>query len=287
MAESNVPPWTRETSWRQGHVLPNEATSALNLLHRESPHETCVVVVSHDCDIAQDDLGIEPGIEVIVGRCIEKIDHNFSSTKNPRVLHLEMKRGGAIIAVALDATKKQTLQKCQLAEWAPDSSYELSVSDLSSLKRWLGVRYNRAAFPNEFERRLTGLGLRQKIEKALKPANEIISSIYFDLTPLVELSATDYAVYELTIVLLFKAGANPEKTAARAEKVADQIVSDFETRCYDEGTNSWQHVRLKDCMAISEEDAPVAKFKDLQQWRLDHWSFKPGANAALPPDLDT
>jgi hypothetical protein len=287
MASLIVPVWTRETSWRQGHVLLPETVSALNLQHQESPDETCVVVVSHDCDIAQDNLVTEPHVEVIIGRRLARVDNNYTLTKNPRILHLEMSRSGTVTAIALDATGKRSVRKDKLAEWTHDSGYLLTAPDLVILKKWLGVRYNRAAFPNEFERRLTDLDLKAKIEKALRPANKIISAIYFKLDTFDEMRSTDSTPYELTIVLLYEPGRDPDKAAGQADKVALQISSDFEARCYIEATDTWEYLKLKSCLAISEEDASVAQVKELQQWRLDQWSFKPGVTVALPPTLDT
>ena len=69
--------WTRDTPWRQGHVLTAEAIQALGLSHPETPDSTCVVVISHDCDLANDALQIEPDVEVIVGRHLPKGDGNY------------------------------------------------------------------------------------------------------------------------------------------------------------------------------------------------------------------
>jgi hypothetical protein len=81
--------WTRDTPWRQGHVLTAEAAQALGLSHPESPDSTCVVVISHDCDLANDVLQIEPDVEVIVGRSVPKGDGNYFWAKAPRTLHIE------------------------------------------------------------------------------------------------------------------------------------------------------------------------------------------------------
>ena len=48
--------WTRYTSWRQGHVLPAEAVRILGISNSDALENTCVVVIGHDCDLANDDL---------------------------------------------------------------------------------------------------------------------------------------------------------------------------------------------------------------------------------------
>ncbi len=61
--------WTRDTPWRQGHLLGADAISALGLSHPFVPENTAVVVATHDCDLAQVPKG-EPCVEVILGRAI-------------------------------------------------------------------------------------------------------------------------------------------------------------------------------------------------------------------------
>ena len=56
--------WSRETHWRQGSVLPDDASKALELSHPESPERTFVVVISHDCDLAADP-DREPLVELV------------------------------------------------------------------------------------------------------------------------------------------------------------------------------------------------------------------------------
>ena len=69
--------WTRDTPWRQGHVLTAEATQALGLSHPETPDSTCVVVISHDCDLANHDLQVEPHVEIIIGRHLPEGNGNY------------------------------------------------------------------------------------------------------------------------------------------------------------------------------------------------------------------
>ena len=53
--EEGQPQWSRKTPWRQGHVLCAKARAATGLSHADAD-ATCVVVISHDCDVANDDL---------------------------------------------------------------------------------------------------------------------------------------------------------------------------------------------------------------------------------------
>jgi hypothetical protein len=65
--------WSRQTPWRQSHVLTKESSVALGLVSAENVDSTSVVVISHDCDLAQV-VEAEPLVEVIVSQRIEKLD---------------------------------------------------------------------------------------------------------------------------------------------------------------------------------------------------------------------
>ena len=100
--EEGQPQWSRETPWRQGHVLCAKARVALELRHADAD-ATCVVVISHDCDLASDDLDAEPHVEVIIGRVVSAPNGNFSWGKAPRTLHLPMQRNGGLEHMTLKA----------------------------------------------------------------------------------------------------------------------------------------------------------------------------------------
>ena len=79
--------WSRKTLWRQGSVLPEDASKALDLSHPESPERTFAVVISHDCDLVQDP-GKEPFGELVTGRVIDAIKAD-SHAKTARRLQIE------------------------------------------------------------------------------------------------------------------------------------------------------------------------------------------------------
>jgi hypothetical protein len=142
--------WTRDTPWRQGHVLTAEATQALGLSHPETPDSTCVVVISHDCDLANHDLQVEPHVEIIIGRHLPEGNGNYFWAKAPRSLHVDGLRDDAPTIVELVATDKGAVPKEALAAFTPDTSFSFSGKSLSALRSWLGLRYNRTAFPDPF-----------------------------------------------------------------------------------------------------------------------------------------
>jgi hypothetical protein len=139
--------WERDTPWRQGHVLPQEAVS---LLLPDLTETVIVIVISHDCDIAQDPA-VEPTVEVITGRPVREVDGNFTHAKNARRLHLTFSRGTKQLSVELEASRKTAIEKHQLRHFRPVETVQMTAAERTILQRWLAARYRRAAFPDEFE----------------------------------------------------------------------------------------------------------------------------------------
>ena len=52
---------------------------------------------------------------------------------------------------------------------------------LERFQRWLATRYRRAAFPDEFERRLNDTGVSKRIAKILEPLGKHLVAVFFDV----------------------------------------------------------------------------------------------------------
>lgn len=266
--------WTRDTPWRQGSVLPADAIQALGLAHPDTPDATCVVVISHDCDLANDDLQIEPEVEVIIGCHPQKADGNYFWAKAPRTLHLDVLRNGDSAIVELIATAKYLIPKQALAAFAPDATYSFSGKSLSALRSWLGVRYNRAAFPDPFVSRLSKSKVDKGLAKLIEPLGNLLSAVYFDVDGGKEIDHSDGSAYDLKIVLAYPPGDDPEQTADEVEKLEASIDALFSKKHFDSATGEWNGIALKGCMSISEDDLPVSKTRLLTQWRLEYMTLK-------------
>lgn len=266
--------WTRDTPWRQGHLLTPEAAQALGLSHPESPDSTCVVVISHDCDLANDALHIEPDVEVIIGRRVQKGDGNYFWAKAPRTLHVDALHGGGVAVIELVATTKRTIPKQTLAAFTPDTAYALPGKSLSALRTWLGVRYNRAAFPDPFVNRLSEFKVDKRLAKIIEPVGNLLSAVYFDVDGGSEIDRSDGSPYNLKIVLAYPPGEDPEQAADDVEKIETAITTLFEDKHFDQGSGKWNGIALKQCMSISEDDLSVSKARLLTQWRLEYMTIK-------------
>lgn len=266
--------WTRNTPWRQGHVLTKDAAEELGLLHPETPDATCVVVISHDCDLANDDLQAEPGVEVIVGRRLEKGNGSYFWAKAPRTLHAYVLQDDAVVVVELVATSKRLVQKQALAAYSPDAAFSFSGKAFSALRSWLAVRYNRAAFPDAFVDRMAQSKVGKRLAKIIEPTGDLLSAVYFDVDGGMDIDRSDGSAYELKIVLAYDPGEDPEQAAESVQELETAITGEFEKRHFDHALDQWNGIALKTCMSISEDDLRVGQARQLTEWRLEYMTLK-------------
>jgi hypothetical protein len=271
--------WNRDTPWRQGHLLNDDAIEALDLRHPTNPEQTVVVVVTHDCDLSQDPKG-EPSVELVVGTIAAK-DGNYTHGKTARRLHIHY-GGEAACWVELEATAKVAIDKWALNAFAPRSDATLDPGGRAILQSWLASRYRRSAFPDEFERRLLReTKLAEKIQKAVKPYGELISGIFFDVDEGVEVVRDGPDdTYKLDIIILHVAEPDFDVAEKAARAVADAIEKAFTDRLFDEATG-WRYIELSSCEPIAETALDYQTFKQMKKWRLEHMSL--AAEPQQPP----
>ena len=271
--------WSRETYWHQGSVLPDNASEVLALSHPESPERTFVVVISHDCDLAADPER-EPLVELVTGRIIDAIKAD-SHAKSARRLQIEFQGLQGPIAVELLATHKSFVQKSDLAPFDPRADVNLDAQGLSILQRWLAARYRRAAFPDEFERRLKEARLPRRIEKALNAAGKHVIAVFFDVDGGEDIQRNgpdDF--YRLGIYLLYDTTQNEPEAEAATRSASDQIEEAFE-KAFRSKDNSWRNIRLEYCDVMSDQALSYGNSLHFKQWRLEHISLEDDPPQAL------
>lgn len=273
MEDAQVPEWSRDTPWRQGQLLGIEAVEALGFAHPEFPTDSAVVVISHDCDLANDNLKAEPFVEVVIGRKLATAKGDFAWGKSPRTLHLEYSQSGAPVFIELVATDKVCIDKNLLASFVPDATYQLSPKFLSALRHWLSVRYNRAAYPDQFVDRMKDAKLDEKLANRVRKYPDI-STIFFDVDRGEEKDHSDGSPYELSIILAYVPGDDPDATFDRLSSAEDEIEQLFKERAYDAKTETWKGIALRRCILVSEDDLTVSQARMLSQWRLEHMSLR-------------
>ncbi len=264
--------WNRDTPWRQGHLLGNDAIEALGLHHAVASDETLVIVASHDCDLSQGPER-ERVVEVVVGRLVTDKDGNCTHAKNARKLHVEFV-GAAAFWAEFEATAKLSIDKRALIDFIPRPEAHLSPENHAIFQMWLASRYRRSAFPDEFERRLIKeFKLDEKIAKAVKPHGELIAGVFFDVDEGAEVTRDGPDdTYTLDITILHSAEPDFDAAEKAADTAAKAIEKAFKDKLFDP-TKTWQHIELRFCETVSESVLTYQQFKQLKRWRLEHISL--------------
>ena len=190
---------------RQCDVFDN---SVLNRLQALCPinlnvvlsEKSFCVVVSQDCDIVHKETEEEPFIEFIIGKFSE--DKSCKNGKNPRKLHLE--NNGQILEFIIHNrffVKKDSLVGFKVS----DVLFELSRDNKKILKKWLGNRYTRAAFPDEFNTRLAKAKVSKLTEKGISSR---VSHIFFEVEDR-ELSSEE--IYQLNVMVVVDNSGDVDK----------------------------------------------------------------------------
>lgn len=274
--------WRRDTPWRQGHILPPAASAELKLL-RPDGEEAFTMVVSHDCDLAQDPA-VEEGVEVMVGRRIAQADGNYSHAKNARRLHLTFTGGDDSVVAEFTSDSKRIVSKERLSVFSPLNSVRATPSERVILQRWLASRYRRSSFPDEFDRRLDALGLREAIAKALKKHGRSISAIYFDVDGGDEVKRSEpQDTYALSIYLLFDTSHDADVAEKAGMEAATAILEVFKKKCCSIA-GVWHDIQLLECEVVSDRVMTVQQADSLQRWSADHLSLRATPPAVMRQD---
>lgn len=282
--------WDRSTPWRQGHILKPETIA---LLGEPEPEEQRIaaVVASHDCDLSQP-AESEPLVEIILGRYIDAPDGNYTNSKNLRLLHIECSTHTGTTWIELDTRRRVSVPKELLSgvagapfEHEPSHLQQLSNRERNTLQLWLAARYRRAAFPDEFDRRLKDeVRLLEPLSKALRETGQFIPAIFFDLDEGMELQREGANnLYELAIILLYATDRDPQAAEAAALAAKNLIETAFKKRCQPKdahGAEAWQWIELVDVIVMSDTALTYAQSTQLKKWQIDHISLR--ADPAQP-----
>ena len=205
----NDPDYFKKNGWRQGSIIDDESVltaffkNFCGYIPSDSPSPDFLILLSQDCDIFHHKVGDEPYIDFIAGRLGEKKDGSLFYGKNPRKLQIEHDKGIiSFIIHDIFRVTKDIFEKIN----PKHASMVLDRNDIKQIVNWISKRYARAAFPDEFIKRLKNS--KYPIEKISK--NEIMEQvvlIYIDISD--EELNTDQ-IYKVTMVIGVQHGLEQE-----------------------------------------------------------------------------
>jgi len=257
-------PWSRDTTWRQGSILAQIDFQTVDLT--EEPDADLAIAISHDCDIANDKLDIEPAVEFIFACIKDTHNGNCTNGKNPRTLHLDYISDGKTVYLELVASKRLMLKKNKLRKVQPDKAYELNAHSRQILQSWLAARYRRHALPNSLVDRLKAV-LKYIEEKGKKNSSGILS-FHLSYEPKEELSPEE--PYELSISIVYI--TDEPKYEKMAKEIANSLKTEFPKLLAN--TKDSGKVDLRKCEAFSEMEFTLRDMREMVEYHLEHVSYR-------------
>jgi hypothetical protein len=247
--------------WRQGSVFTLQASAPVVVANRERisvpqfniPDGARLILVSHDCDIVHPGPH-EPRIEVCPAvRLNGALSGNFTGTRNPRRLHIELEIGGARHGYELRAPTRFTLPREILQDSAPDQNARITVKHHRYFCHWLAKRVRRTALPTAFDQRVSAQ-VRSAIRDLLHPLADSIESILIALDPRDEELGPDQS-YVVQIVALMEAEDFADQHRREAVEGATQALQNLLDHC--------GGIELDACVCQSLSEMTLDVFRDL------------------------
>ena len=244
----------RQKGWRQGSILENVACVA-----PDSHSGAMGILLSHDCDIVQPSLEKEPDVEILIAVPTDTLNGNYTLGKNPRYYHFHV--DGKFYEIK--ATNR-VIKSRQLLIDSDPSTLQLSVDEVNGIVHWFAQRYERPAFPDNFNNRLSET--RKVIGRILKESGHLISGIYI-ACPHEELPNTQPYKIVLHVVMAVKDYGNTIK-ASKCEDMAQQILDAINE--HSQGIV----IENSDNVCINEKELSLHDLRTIKRFTsFDHLSF--------------
>lgn len=264
--------------WRQGSVVKKlDIPDLLAFIGEENTSaEIHLIVASQSCDIANNNIDIDPSIELLIARTIVQKDGNLTFNKNPRQLHTQLKifTGTADIfsyeLIEIRIAERILVPKEYLASLSPDDSTQLEAEQLEACVNWLSARYSRPALPTEFNKRIENADKKGHLRKKAKTLNEKLSGIYVEIIPFDEIAeGENYSVNLLGLVTEMNEAEIPkaESSLKNIEDILKAAQMEVKT------------------VVRSEANISLAQIKRFKRFYFDDLSFKDDTD--LPPEVTT
>jgi len=246
----------RTLGWHQGAVIEVPPGSQLAELLGD---EAYAVVVSQDCDVVAL-VSTEACVDLIPATVPETAAGDLRYGKNPRRLCVELTNGKF---ANLDIRRRRTVQKADVVGIAP-TAQPCVPKDRKLLAKWLGKRYSRPAFPDEFNVRLDGQ--KKKLSKLSKrEEGKHITAIFLSLNTEEELAdGEDYKVL-VWLACRTEAAGDPQRRAP-LEKYAKELA---------DAVDACDGIEVAEYELRAEFDVSLEDLRDMKRYDFDYRSEAP------------
>lgn len=266
--------------WRQGSVFTLAASGPIVLAYRDSimvpalaiDDNARLLLTSHDCDIVHRGLH-EPRIEVCPAVAVRgRMDGNFTGTRNPRRLHLELEVAGAPQPFELRAPTRFCIPRETLESSLPDPDTRIAPRHHNHFCHWLAKRFRRAALPTAFDNRISA-DTRREIRAILRPLQDSIDSVLIAIDPDDrELDANTPYVVQVVALMEDENFLDPRRRAL-VENALQQVQQAIDRSV---------GIELETCVSESMARMSVDIFRDFAIWDYDELSLEADAEPPQP-----
>lgn len=261
--------------WRQGSVFGLQASTPIIVANRERisvpqftiPDDSRLILVSHDCDIVHPGPH-EPRIEVCPAAPLNgALSGNFTGTRNPRRLHVELEINGARHGYELRAPTRFLLPREILQESGPDANAALTTKHHRHFCHWLAKRVRRTALPTAFDGRIPP-ETRSEIRNILHPLADSIDSFLIALDPSDEELGPEQN-YVVQVVALMEPEDFEDQESRQVVEGAMHTLQNLLDHC--------DGIELDACVCQPMSGMTLDVFRDFSIWDYDDLSFAAGA----------
>jgi hypothetical protein len=248
------PDLIRAAGWRQGSVIVKVNASDQFKLLVDGEAFTHWIVLSQDCDLIHSSYEVEPHVEILGCSVVSKADGNLSHGKNPRRVHFPIKQGGTNLVLQGCIHDRFQIRRDTLEGMKPSATCALMAVDARMIVEWVGRRYTRSAFPDNFNNRIREKG--PGIKRVLENHGEVISGIYLWLSSYEEFG--EGVPYQVALRLTM----TPEEYADesrrdRAIKACNALEIAFQ---------SCAGIKILESDVVPEDKFPLSDLKYLVPW---------------------
>ena len=262
----------KDNGWRQGVIIDNDLAIKLcdlDLIQNFDTQNDIAIVISHSCDVTNPIYKAEPNVELLIAKPTTNRNGNFLHGKNPRKLQVKLENDDSQVFYEVSIHDRIIISRQKLELYSPCHQKTLSDKTIDTMRRWIGARYTRSAFPDEFNNRWKEN--RDEIESLIKDKGEFLTAIYLSLKPFEELDTDEN--YQLKIIGVIEDDNFESESASDAY----QLMDDME-RLFNESTG----IIVVDSQLWSESEITLSDLHYLHKWGYDYMSFrdKPGGEIA-------
>lgn len=264
--------WNRNTNWRQCSIIGVDTVKNYNpgLVRSLKDEITHLCAISHDRDIVNDNMVLEPVVEFVGAKRVAVASSDYTHAKHPSLLHLECFLEGEPVVLELAASPKLAVSKHNLIPaMQPDKSFFIDGKAKTTLQKWLSYRYRRQTLPQTFLDRTAALWNYLGTEGKKYAPHAL--GYWLDYDPRGEEGPEEGVPYIFSLYIVY---SNRHHDAQeQAEKLALEIRNHFpEWREEAEESESGE-IELNECRACSEDSFTLSDLQTCVQFSLDQLNF--------------